>query len=134
MIDVNHFKAINDQFGHTAGDDAIRALGGILSEITTERNTAFRLSGDEFVLLSADLSREDTEHLIRELQAAVKRFNDRGEKPYQLSLAVGYSVFSTENFDSDQFLHQMDMRMYADKAQYHSEHQVPQNFAGARSI
>ncbi|MDD6188568.1 MAG: GGDEF domain-containing protein [Clostridiales bacterium] len=105
MIDVNHFKSINDQYGHTAGDDAIRSLGVILSEVNTERSTAFRLSGDEFVLLSPDLSPEGTEQLTCELQAAVERFNNRGEKPYKLSLAVGYSIFSTENFDSDQFMH-----------------------------
>ena len=123
MIDVNRFKSINDQYGHTVGDDAIRSLGVILSEITTERNTAFRLSGDEFVLLSPDLSREDTEKLVRELQTAVERFNSCEEKPYKLSLAVGYSLFPTENFDSDQFLHQMDMQMYADKARHHAEHE-----------
>ena len=132
MIDVNHFKAINDQYGHTAGDDAIRSLGVILSEITTERNTAFRLSGNEFVLLSPDLSQADTELLIRALQAAVERFNSRGEKPYKLSPAVGYSIFSTENFDSDQFLHQMDMQMYEAKTKYHAEHEQLLHSTGAR--
>lgn len=132
MIDVNHFKSINDRHGHTAGDDAIRSLGVILSEITTERNTAFRLSGDEFVLINPDLSREDTEQLIRELQAAVERFNNRAEKPYKLSLAVGYSIVPTENFDSDQFLHQMDMQMYAAKAQYHAKHEQHLHSAEAK--
>ena len=75
------------------------------------------------MLLSRDLSQEDTEQLVRELQAAVERFNSRGEKPYKLSLAVGYSVLSTENFDSDRFMHQMDMKMYAAKARYHTEHE-----------
>lgn len=121
MIDVNFFKAINDRCGHTVGDDAICSLGVILSEVTTERNTAFRLSGDEFVLLSPNYTAEETERLVEELQAAVERFNARGEKPYQLSLAVGYSVASTEGFDSDRFLHQMDMQMYAAKARYHAE-------------
>lgn len=121
MMDVNHFKSINDRFGHTTGDDAIRSLGIILSEITTERNTAFRLSGDEFVVLSPDLSYEDTQQLVQELQAAVERFNGHEGKPYKLSLAVGCSVSSTENFDSDRFLHQMDVQMYAAKARYHAE-------------
>ncbi|MDY4104132.1 MAG: GGDEF domain-containing protein [Oscillospiraceae bacterium] len=132
MIDVNHFKSINDQYGHTAGDDAIRSLGRILSEITTERNTAFRLSGDEFVLLTPNLSHEETEHLIRELQAAVERFNRDSGKPYQLSLAAGYSICPTENFDSDRFLHQMDMQMYAAKARYHAEQDALLSAAGAR--
>lgn len=125
MIDVNNFKSINDRYGHTVGDDAIRNIGIILSEITTGRNTAFRLSGDEFVLLSPDLSPEDTEQLLRDLQAAVERFNNGKEKPYKLSLAAGYSVFPTENFNSDQFLHQMDKQMYAAKAKYHAEHDQP---------
>ena len=129
MIDVNKFKTINDRHGHTAGDDAIRCLGGILSEITTEQNTAFRLSGDEFVLLSPNLSREDTEKLVRELETRVERFNRCGEKPYRLSLAVGYSILPTENFDSDQFLHQMDMQMYAVKARHYAEQEKTRDSA-----
>ena len=52
MMDVNHFKSINDRFGHTTGDDAIRELGRLISEITTERDMAFRYAGDEFIIIS----------------------------------------------------------------------------------
>ena len=63
MLDVNRFKDINDRFGHSVGDDAIRNLGRILSEITTERNIAFRQAGDEFIILSIGASEQDVQQL-----------------------------------------------------------------------
>ena len=121
MADVNHFKSINDQFGHTTGDDAIRSIGEILSEITTEKNVAFRLSGDEFVIISTDAQQQETEELMESLRKRVEQFNAAATKPYQLSLAMGYTVCDTVDLDSDAFLHRMDMKMYEAKAAYYSQ-------------
>ena len=121
MLDVNHFKSINDQFGHTAGDDAIRSIGLILSEVTTERSTVFRLSGDEFVIISGGIQEQETEEIMESLRQRVEQFNAAASKPYQLSLAMGYAVCDTADLDSDTFLHRMDMKMYEAKAAYYSQ-------------
>lgn len=128
MIDVNHFKSINDQFGHTTGDDAIQSLGTILSEVTTEKNTVFRLSGDEFVILSVDLQEDETTKLIDDLHRQIEAFNQSSGKPYKLSLAVGYSICETSKLNSDDFLHQMDSKMYAAKAAYYSQNDNNRRF------
>ena len=67
------------------GDDAIRTLGRLLPEATAEQNT---------------------------LADKIEYFNRTSEKPYKLSLAMGYTICDTEDLDSDAFLHQMDMKMY----------------------
>lgn len=121
MLDVNHFKSINDQLGHTMGDDAIRSIGRILSEVTTERNTVFRLSGDEFVVISGGAQEQETEQLMDGIQRRVEQFNASSGKPYQLSLAMGYTVCEAANLNSDEFLHRMDMKMYEAKAAYYSQ-------------
>ena len=121
MVDVNHFKSINDQFGHTMGDDAIRSIGEILSEITTEKNVAFRLSGDEFVIISTEAQQQETEELMESLRKRVEQLNASASKPYQLSLAMGYTLCDTADLDSDAFLHRMDMKMYEAKAAYYSQ-------------
>ena len=137
MLDINDFKRINDRFGHMMGDDAIcsmssilsdvmgdnaiRDLAGILTKLTTERITAFRLSGDEFVVISANLSLEMTAQLVEDLQRRITMFNESGEKPYQLSVSIGYLVFDTKDFQSDEFFHQLDMKMYEAKAAYYAQ-------------
>ena len=120
-MDVNYFKSINDQYGHTMGDDAIRSIGKILSEATTEENTAFRLAGDEFVIISVNSQEEETLQLIDTVTQRIETFNRTSGKPYKLSLAMGYAICETENLNSDAFLHQMDMKMYEAKALYHSQ-------------
>ncbi len=121
MMDINEFKQINDRFGHVIGDDAIRSTAKILTKITSDHNTAFRLSGDEFAIVSENLSFWATQQLLADLQRELEAFNEKGEKPYQLSLAVGYLLYDTENFNSDAFFHQMDTKMYESKAAYYAK-------------
>lgn len=121
MMDVNHFKCINDQFGHTIGDDAIRNLGRLISEVTTERDMAFRHAGDEFVILSTDVDTRYVEQIIHALTQKVADFNASSGEPYQLSLAMGYTLCTTAELEFDQFLHQMDTNMYAAKGAYYSQ-------------
>lgn len=121
MLDVNHFKNINDKYGHTTGDDAIRSIGMILSEVTTESNMVFRLAGDEFVIISVGIQEPETVKLIDSIHRQVELFNSSSGKPYKLYLAAGYSICETENLSSDDFLYQMDMKMYEAKAAYYSQ-------------
>ena len=120
MLDVNRFKDINDRFGHSVGDDAIRNLGRILSEITTERNIAFRQAGDEFIILSIGASEQDVQQLMELLNHKLEAFNASGGKPYRLSLAMGYTIWEEEAFDPDTFLHRMDIQMYKSKKRFHT--------------
>lgn len=131
MMDINDFKRINDNFGHMMGDDAICSMSKILTTITTEANTVFRLSGDEFVIISENLSEEETQHLVEALYREINAFNAAGEKPYRLSASVGFLVFSTKDFQSEAFFHQLDMKMYEAKAAYYS--QGGRDRRGARS-
>ena len=94
MMDVNHFKSINDQFGHTIGDDAIRELGRLISEITTERDMAFRYAGDEFIIISTADQTQDAEQLVDALLQKTAEFNAASRKPYQKNL---FHVFIHNN-------------------------------------
>lgn len=120
MLDVNSFKRINDRFGHLAGDNAIRNLGRILANVSSEHSTSFRLSGDEFVIISPGYQEAQTRRLIQDFQRGLEAFNRNSGLPYALSVSVGYTVFETAGFDSDRFLHQMDMKMYEAKTAYYA--------------
>ena len=119
FFDVDDFKSINDRFGHSVGDDAIRALGRILTKVAVEHTMAFRYAGDEFLLLCTDAEEGETERLTKLVEDELERFNESAEKPYRLRLAIGSVVADTTDFDPDVFLYQMDRNMYADKAAHY---------------
>lgn len=121
MMDANDFKRINDQLGHTVGDDAIRSIGKLISGVTTERDMAFRLAGDEFIIISTIGNKQYVELLIHTLTENVEKFNENANKPYKLSLAIGYTLCQTSEINSDSFLHQMDLKMYEAKSAYYSQ-------------
>ena len=121
MLDINQFKVINDRFGHSMGDDAIQNLGRILSEITTERDIAFRQAGDEFIIVSIGASEQDVKRLMELLTHKVEAFNASSGKPYRLSLAMGYTMLDADQFDPDTFLHRMDIQMYRAKDLFYAK-------------
>ena len=121
MMDVNDFKGINDQFGHTTGDDAIKTIGMLILEVTTNRDLAFRYAGDEFIIIGTFGDERYMEQLIHDLTRKVNEFNAVSGKPYKLSLAIGSTLYQTADLDSDSFLRQIDIKMYESKNRYYSQ-------------
>lgn len=116
MMDIDQFKFINDKFGHSVGDDAIRNLGRILTNVNSDSTTAFRVGGDEFVVLCIDGTKVDIEQLLSTINKQLIEFNETAGKPYTLSLSIGYSTCHTTGTSLDYFFHQLDMLMYEQKA------------------
>lgn len=121
MMDVNGFKDINDLYGHTMGDDAIRSLGKILSGVAGENDIVVRLSGDEFVILCVNAEEKDVVSLIDNLEQRIESFNNFSGKPYHLSLAIGYTFCNSMEMDSDYFLRKMDQKMYQAKEKHYAK-------------
>lgn len=113
MMDINDFKQINDTFGHAAGDSAIRAMGSLLLESVPTRSVVLRMGGDEFIVLLVDSSWEETEAVVGQIRNRVAKFNESGQMPYTLSLAIGSAYYSGGS--SDAFFSNMDKVMYASK-------------------
>lgn len=120
MMDVNDFKKINDRYGHSMGDRAIREIGKILSASLPEDAVAIRMAGDEFVIL---LSRgngkmlEDTRAAIEDGLRPFQPDHNRSVQAFVLSGPGRYNGRSTESF-----LNELDQKMYAEKKAYHQEH------------
>jgi diguanylate cyclase len=91
LIDIDHFKRINDQFGHAAGDDVLRALAALLRTTLPPGQVAGRLGGDEFaVLLPLDLdsAKREAERLREAVQAAVVE----GQPGLAFSISLGLAA------------------------------------------
>ena len=118
MLDLDDFKKINDSFGHTEGDNALRTVAEILKSSKKNNELIFRFAGDEFVILKmAQSPHDDLSAYFKELGNNLEVFND-GDHPYKISLSYGHSTFEQGSIDS--FMRELDSRMYEMKALHHS--------------
>jgi diguanylate cyclase (GGDEF)-like protein/PAS domain S-box-containing protein len=116
-IDLDGFKAVNDRFGHEAGDQLLRALSDHMRGALREADTLARLGGDEFVAILIDLPDLDASLplLSRLLDAASEVFEDHGST-LRVSASMGVSYFpQADAVDPDQLLRQADQAMYQAK-------------------
>ena len=115
MIDVNDFKHINDAYGHSAGDRAIQHIARILSQSISQSTLAIRYAGDEFILLLRTEEPDVVTGLIRRVEQNVEAWTETHVEPYTLSVAMGYSYFDPTRMTADEFLMEMDRKMYENK-------------------
>ncbi|MFJ3487901.1 GGDEF domain-containing protein [Pseudomonas sp. NPDC090202] len=73
MLDIDHFKLINDSYGHQAGDEVLRQVGAVICESAREIDVCGRLGGEEFAVLLAGTSLEDAELTAEQLREAIAR-------------------------------------------------------------
>jgi len=113
-IDIDHFKAINDQRGHHTGDEVLKTMGSILGELTRQADYVFRWGGDEFiVLLSAgEPAAINKSQQIRQafLESAIVH-----SLPDGVDVSIGCVPVPPETKDFDPLIDQADREMYRRK-------------------
>jgi diguanylate cyclase (GGDEF)-like protein len=72
MIDVDHFKQVNDTHGHQVGDDVLRAVGGLLADNVRRDDVVYRYGGEEFCVLLPDATQEDARSIADRIVDAVR--------------------------------------------------------------
>ena len=122
MLDLNGFKAINDNYSHEEGDQALIAFAGILNEVFGAVGTVIRFAGDEFVVLMHKAIESDIEIYKQKTMDAVERYNESSGKPYKLSAEVGGKVFDFSKEDTQDLVVVIDTLMYKDKTDYYKDH------------
>lgn len=117
MMDVNDFKQINDRYGHSMGDQAIRVMGNILSKALPNGGIPIRYAGDEFVALLICEDPNEVFATMTEINRRLDVFNRSGAEPFKISVSMGYAKLDPS--DTETFLREMDERMYEEKRRYH---------------
>jgi len=113
IVDLNGFKAINDQFGHLVGDELLKWVGEFLTGHLRTHDVACRTGGDEFMLLLPDLSATDAGQVIARLRQQLTQANQTRVVP--VSLSIGSASWPEVSASRDQLLTTADAAMYADK-------------------
>ncbi|KAF2407144.1 diguanylate cyclase (GGDEF) domain-containing protein [Pseudomonas antarctica] len=113
MLDMDHFKAINDTYGHQAGDQVLRQIGGVISASFRQADVYGRLGGEEFAVLLPNTSLETARGIAEQLVNAI---SGMACEPVQ-GLTASLGVATTRNLDQD--LHSLINT--ADKALYRAK-------------
>jgi diguanylate cyclase (GGDEF)-like protein/PAS domain S-box-containing protein len=113
MLDLDHFKAINDTLGHMVGDQLLKDVGYRLSGLLRQNDTVARLGGDEFIVLLSDLERmEDVIQVAKKILKAFQQPFVCDNHKLTSNTSIGIAIYPDDGEDIDSLLKKSDMAMY----------------------
>jgi len=117
LVDLDGFKEVNDQFGHSAGDSVLIDAAERMCHSVREDDTVARLGGDEFVLILTNLAKgEDCAvTLYRMLNLLAEPYMYDGNRISSVSASIGVSIYPDDRVEADTLLRHADMAMYKAK-------------------
>ncbi len=136
MIDIDHFKKINDSFGHEAGDMVLRELSHILLGKSRKEDIACRFGGEEFVLCLPGASLKIAEQRANDICNCVKRLNLRheGRDLGIITISIGLSIYPELGETSAELMRKADQALYRAKETGRDRVVVAQPSSGASDI
>jgi len=113
-VDLDHFKQINDTFGHARGDDVLAAVGAALSAAVRNSDFVGRNGGEEFIVLLPDTDADNAAIVAEKLRTAIAAITVPGvERP--LSASLGIASIPQHAGDGDQLTRSADRALYLAK-------------------
>src|SRR5690606_11050248 len=111
LLDIDHFKAINDTHGHKAGDDALRQFAGFIQTLTRATDIFARFGGEEFALLMPDTSASGAQVILERLRLRVQEhWLRKKDKGIELTVSIGYTLYVKDD-TQDAMLHRADQAL-----------------------
>lgn len=120
QLDIDHFKQVNDKFGHQAGDEVLREVADIIQTNIREQDLAARWGGEEFLILIRGYSLQQGKQLgerIRKMIAEKIFVVDGKQISVTVSVGVSFMATQTLKIDFEQAYHQVDQALYQAKEQ-----------------
>lgn len=115
-IDLDHFKPVNDNFGHAAGDLLLQELAQRIQHCVRDSDTVSRIGGDEFVVLIDGLQQlDDALRVAEHVRAAIHQPFDLPRERVQVSASIGVAAYPVHAGDANQLMRSADIAMYAAK-------------------
>lgn len=114
MIDIDHFKALNDRHGHLVGDIVLREVAMVLKQDIRETDTVARYGGEEFVVIMPDTHIDGAGYKADMLRRRVQAMEFRGsDRPIGITISIGVAEYAA-GFPRD-FIHMADKALYEAK-------------------
>ncbi len=115
LFDLDHFKKINDEWGHAVGDAVLQAFAGLLADQDQTVNSAFRVGGEEFILLLPSTAQADAYQLAELIRKETQRLAVSQAPTLRLTVSVGLAIAEKSGDRLEAVLKQADERMYLAK-------------------
>jgi diguanylate cyclase (GGDEF)-like protein len=117
LIDLDHFKRINDSFGHEAGDIVLTAIGNLLKAKVRGSDIACRYGGEEFALVLPATGADAAERRAEDIRLAIAdlRLSHAEKRLGKITASLGIALFPDHAEDTDSILRAADMALYAAK-------------------
>ena len=116
LVDIDHFKQINDTLGHLAGDDVLRALADGLRQMLRASDSAARIGGDEFAVVLLGLEEPEARSMADDVAARLTAFvHDDLDSHVELSLSIGVTMLDGATQGVDEAFAAADHAMYEHK-------------------
>lgn len=122
MIDFDHFKRINDTYGHPAGDDVLRRLAELLTDATRPNDIVGRFGGEEFLILLPDIDVDGARHTAERIrnQVATSSISTRDKRGEPVTItdrttSIGVAVHPEHGSTLENLLHAADAAVYQAK-------------------
>ena len=122
MVDIDHFKLVNDEFGHAAGDLVLQKVAELLQEAMRDTDTVVRWGGEEFLVVARNAARADIPVLMERLRTkvAAHAFDLGAGRSLRVTCSLGFSVFpflprEPDRFDWARLVDLADRGLYAAK-------------------
>ena len=116
MIDIDHFKQVNDRHGHQAGDEILKMVARLLADNLRSDDHLYRVGGEEFVLLCEKLSVEGATSMAERLRKAIERFS-KIYLPEKVTVSIGLASAPQDGETMEALFRQADLRLYEAKKQ-----------------
>ncbi|WP_134684972.1 sensor domain-containing diguanylate cyclase [Brevibacillus migulae] len=115
FLDIDSFKKVNDTFGHLTGDEVLKYLGGMMSELTRPGDLCFRYGGEEFAIIVPYGDRDIARDVAERLRSKVELTQSPTGQPITISL--GIAIYPEHGADAAEIIQHADQAMYQSKAQ-----------------
>jgi len=117
MLDLDHFKSFNDEFGHDAGDTVLKYLSTVLVSHIRREDVACRYGGEEFLVIMPDATHEEARTRAEAIRLKVAELSvvHRGKRLPRLTVSIGVVTYPDDGLGSSELVAAVDMALYKAK-------------------
>ena len=125
LLDLDHFKHINDNYGHDMGDQVLIQVAECLAQHVREQDMIGRFGGEEFILLLPNTTTEQAQHVAERCRIALTELNFVYEQQQPFSISASFGISSSQNAsEPQQIIRQADQALYAVKTAGRNQVQI----------
>lgn len=118
MIDIDHFKKINDQYGHEAGDKVLKKVSELLLENTRDHDHVGRFGGEEFIILMPNCDEEKAFRIAERIRTTIEKTSiiiDNSGLTVKVTISAGISCLDSKNHNNHDTINEADKALYLAK-------------------